>query len=209
VRDPFHAVRSGYDAIGPRYREWSAGGRVRLQWLARLQQVLDEGSIVVDLGCGAGEPATRLLAARHRVIGVDASFVQLSLARQAAPDVLLVQADMTRFALHSGRVDAVASFYALGHLPSDTHARLFSSIATWLRPGGVLLTSTPIGAGDETDPDWLGVPMFFGGIGESATRQAVQDAGLVLDTFETVDEDEGNGHIVSFNWMLARKPLPG
>jgi SAM-dependent methyltransferase len=205
VHQPFDAVRSGYDRIGSRYREWSAAGDVRRQWVTRLLDELSPGSLVVELGCGAGEPATRLLSDRHRVIGVDASFVQLSLARTAAPNALLVQADMTQFALTHATVDAVASFYAFGHIPSHLHAPMFASIASW-RPGGVLLASTPVGAGDGIEPDWLGVDMFFGGIGEQATRDAVTAAGLRLETFEAVEEDEGEGRVVRFNWLIARMP---
>lgn len=206
MHQPFDAVRLGYDRIGSRYREWSAAGPVRLQWVARLLEELRPGSMILDLGCGSAEPATRLLSERHRVIGVDASFGQLSLARGAAPNAMLVQADMTRLALQNSTVDAVASFYALGHVPSHLHAPLFASIARWLRPGGVLLTSTPVGAGDGIEPNWLGVDMFFGGIGEQATREAVSAAGLQLETFEAVEEDEGEGRVVRFNWLIARKP---
>jgi cyclopropane fatty-acyl-phospholipid synthase-like methyltransferase len=206
VRQPFDVVRAGYDTIGSRYREWSAASAVRLRWVARLLDELNPDSLVVDLGCGPGEPATRLLAERHRVIGVDASMVQLSLARQAAPTAILVQADMTRFSLRESSVDAVAAFYALGHVPSHRHAPLFASVAGWLRPGGVLLASTPLGAGDDTEVDWLGVPMFFGGIGEEATRDAVRAAGLRLERLQTVEEDEGEGRLVRFNWIIARKP---
>jgi cyclopropane fatty-acyl-phospholipid synthase-like methyltransferase len=206
VTQPFDVVRAGYDTIGSRYREWSAASAVRLRWVARLLDELPPDSLVVDLGCGPGEPATRLLAERHRVIGVDASLVQLSLARESAPTAMLVQADMTCFALRSSSVDAVASFYALGHVPSHRHAPLFASVAGWLRPGGVLLASTPLHAGNDTEPNWLGVPMFFGGIGEQATRHAVHQAGLRLETLKTVEEDEGAGHLVRFHWIVARKP---
>ena len=206
VRDAFDIVRSGYDGIGVRYRDWSASSPLRLSWLQRLLDDLASGSLVVDLGCGPGEPATRLLAERHRVVGVDASSVQLGLAREAAPTSLLVQADMTRLALRPGSVDAIASFYALGHVPSDRHAALFADMASWLRPGGVLLTNAPIGPGDERDDDWLGVPMFFGGIGEVATRAAIEAAGLVVNEWQVVEEDEGNDQTIRFLWLIATKP---
>ena len=206
LEDPFDLVSTGYDRIGERYRNWSSASEVRRRYVGRLLAGLPAGSVVVDLGCGAGEPATRMLAERHHVIGVDGSREQLALARHAAPTALLVHADMTRFFLRPGHADAVASFYALGHVPSDRHAPLFRSISAWLRPGGLLLTSAPSEAGDSTDADWLGVPMFFGGIGEAATRQAIADAGLDLETMDRVEEDEGNGHIVSFLWLSARKP---
>jgi cyclopropane fatty-acyl-phospholipid synthase-like methyltransferase len=206
VPEPFDVVRHGYDRIGERYREWSSGSAVRLEWLRFLLEELRPGAVVVDLGCGAGEPATRLLSESHRVIGVDASFEQLRLARTAAPTALLAQADITQFSLNPGSVDAVASFYALGHVPSERHAPLFGAVARWLRPGGLLLTSAPVDAGDATDPDWLGVPMFFGGIGTDATRRAITDCGLHLERFEVVEEDEGDGRVVPFLWLLARRP---
>jgi len=207
VADAFEVVRAGYDRIGAGYRDRSSTNKVRCDWVARLLDVIEPQSTVVDLGCGAGEPATRLIADAHRVIAVDGSAAQLALARTAAPSALLLQADMTRFALRPGTVDAVASFYALGHIPSHLHAGLFRCVASWLRPGGVFLASSPDQAGDGTAADWLGVPMFFGGIGEAGTRNAVRDAGLQLDVFEAVDENEGDGQIVRFNWLIARKPI--
>jgi cyclopropane fatty-acyl-phospholipid synthase-like methyltransferase len=207
--EPFEVVRSGYDRIGDRYRSWSHESPVRLHWVQRLLDELSPGSLVVDLGCGPGEPATRLLAEQHRVCGVDGSDVQLHLAQHAAPTALFVRADITRFRLHPGSVDAVASFYALGHIPSDEHSPLFAAIAEWLRPGGLLMTSAPLTPGDGTDSDWLGVPMFFGGIGQEATRHALDDAGLVVESWEVVGEDEGDGHIVEFLWLIARKPNVG
>lgn len=206
MEDAFEVVRRGYDSIAVAYRDWSSGRGVRHTWTERLLERLQPNSLVVELGCGSGEPATRRIAEHHRVIGVDASIVQLRLAQEAAPSALLVQADMTQLAIRAEGVDAVASFYASGHIPSDRHTPLFASIAGWLRPGGVLLTSTPVGAGDNVDGDWLGAPMFFGGIGEASTKQAVAAAGLRLDVFETIDEDEGDGNIVQFNWLIATKP---
>ena len=210
MTDSFGIVRRGYDAIGERYRDWSQLSPVRREWVQRLTDELPVGSLVVELGCGPGEPATRLLSQRHRVLGVDASAVQLRLARQAAPDALLVQGDLTRLSLRPGSVDAVASFYALGHVPADEHAPLFGRIAQWLRPGGLLLTNTPVEGGDGQQDDWLGVPMFFGGIGEAATGEALGEARLTVRDWRVVPEDEGDGHVVRFLWLLAHKPAtPG
>jgi SAM-dependent methyltransferase len=199
-------VTRGYDAIGSRYREWSSASPVRLAHVQNLLRRLPDGSTVVDLGCGPGEPATRMLARRHRVVGVDLSRVQLSLAQQAAPSAAFVRADMTRFALRAGSVDAVGSFYAFGHLPPASHAPLLRSISQWLRPTGVLVASAPLTAEDGLEADWLGVPMYFGGIGEQATYDAVHAAGLQLDSAEVIPEDEGGGHLARFLWLTATKP---
>jgi SAM-dependent methyltransferase len=202
-------VVAGYDELGPRYRERFAGSPNRIAYVQRVRRRLAPGSIVVDLGCGPGDPATRLLAADHHVLGVDVSPGQLHLAASAAPSALLVRADITEFALRPGSVDAVVSFYALGHLPPPAHAPLFAAIATWLRPGGLLLTSAPRVPGDEVEEDWVGVPMYFGGIGDEATRAAVRAAGLTVEASEVVPEDEGDGRFSRFHWITATKPRRG
>ena len=207
MSEAFDAVTAGYDLIGDRYREWSRHSPIRLHWVNWLLDSLTSGKLIVDLGCGPGDPATRMLSERHHVIGVDGSKVQLGLAKRAAPSAILVRADMTRFALRSNCVDVVVSFYALGHVPAERHAPLLASIADWLRPGGRLLTSAPLVAGDEIEDDWLGVPMFFGGIGESATREAIEQCGLSIEECHVMSEDEGDGDIVHFVWLVARKPV--
>jgi hypothetical protein len=55
------------------------------------------------------------------------------------------------------------------------------------------------------DPHRLGVPMFFGGIDQEATPRAVADADLRVELSEVVEGDEGDGHVVRFLWLLARK----
>jgi hypothetical protein len=78
------------------------------------------------------------------------------------------------------------------------------SIARWLRPGGVVLTSAPLIPGDAVDPEWLGVPMYFGGIGEQATYDAVRAAGLHLDRAEIIAEDEAGDERLL--WIIATRP---
>jgi SAM-dependent methyltransferase len=198
-------VAAGYDELGPRYREQFGGSPNRVAYVQRVRRRLPPGALVVDLGCGPGDPATRLLAADHHVLGVDLSPGQLRLAASAAPSALLVRADITEFALRPGCVDAVVSFYALGHLPPPAHAPLFAAIATWLRPGGVLLTSAPRVPGEGVY-DWAGIPMYFGGIGDEATLAAVRAAGLTLEASEVVPENEPGGQTSHFHWITATKP---
>jgi len=199
-------VRSGYDAIGERYHEWSHLSSTRLDFVDQVLHRLRPGSTVVDLGCGPGDPATRMLAERHTVLGVDLSVEQLRIARRLAPRAGLVQADLVDFSMQPRSVDAVVSFFALGHLPPYAHAPLLRRAATWLRPRGLLLTSAPLTAGEAVERDWLGVPMYFGGIGVAATVQAVTDTGLVVESAREVTEDEGDGRTVTFLWVVATRP---
>jgi cyclopropane fatty-acyl-phospholipid synthase-like methyltransferase len=161
-------VRRGYDAISLAYRrddEQAAGSSAEdvsryAGWTAELAGLLRPGAWVVDLGCGAGIPATRELAGYGlRVLGVDFSAVQLRRARRLVPAASLIQADMTALHLRPESADAVVSFYALIHVPLADQQALFPRIRGWLRPGGYFLAI--VGASRWTGTEqYLGADMF-------------------------------------------------
>lgn len=162
-------VRRGYDTISLAYRSddgtaapASAEDVSRYAgWTAELAGLLRPGARVVDLGCGAGIPATRQLVSHGlRVLGVDFSSVQLRRAHQLVPQARLVQADMTAFSLRPASVDAIVSFYALIHVPLADQLALFPRIRDWIRPGGYFLAIA--GAGRWTGTEhYLGADMFW------------------------------------------------
>lgn len=65
-RSPGQVVAEGYDRVADRYLEWSGGGPTRLAYLARLTELLCDGSDVLELGWGAGKPVAMHLDERHR-----------------------------------------------------------------------------------------------------------------------------------------------
>jgi SAM-dependent methyltransferase len=84
--DPREIVRRGYDVLSYHYRGDDAGEGGYAPWLARLRRQVPAGGSVLDLGCGAGVPVARALAADgFTVTGVDLSEVQIRRARQLAP----------------------------------------------------------------------------------------------------------------------------
>lgn len=198
--DPARIVRDGYDAIGEEYHRWSHASPVRIAYVERLLSLLPRDSTVLELGSGPGDPATRMLSSRHRVVGVELSAAQIAIARRHAPAASFVQADMTRLSVRRGSVDAIASFYALGHVPTDAQEALLRSFGSWLRPGGVLMTNAPRTPGDDVE-DWLGTTMFFGGIGRDATVAALQAGGVRVTSVDDVDEGGGE----RFLWLTGRK----
>lgn len=208
--DPAGIVERGYDAIADRYLAWSrlVEGDPRHRMLADLMGRLPDGARVLELGCGAGEPATRLLAERLAVIGVDLSAEQLRRARERAPRASLVRADMATVCFEEASFDAAVALYSIVHVPRRLHAALFARVASWLRPGGLLLASLAAhGAADEVQEDWLGVPMFFGGHDAATNRRLVAGAGfhLLVDEVVTMREPEGDA---TFHWVLGATP-PG
>ena len=153
-------VQRGYDAISVAYRSDDGDAAAASaedvsrysDWVAELAGLLRPGARVVDLGCGAGIPATRKLASHGlQVLGVDFSAVQLHRAQRLVPAARFAQADMAALQLRPASADAVAAFYSLIHVPLSDQQALFPRIRDWLRPGGYFLAI--VGAGRWTGTD--------------------------------------------------------
>src|SRR5438445_8772008 len=137
--EPGDVVRSGYEEAAARY----GARRDQFQserYLRRFTELLPPPAHVLDVGCGSGEPVDRYLIDHgYTVIGIDFSHSQIDLARHRVPEARYEMKDMLE--LHAGeyRVDGVVSFYAIFHTPRDRHAELLETVASFLRPGGVML----------------------------------------------------------------------
>jgi SAM-dependent methyltransferase len=207
-RDPKRLVAAGYDKIAQRYLEWSAlrPSAVRLHYLERAMGLIPPGADVLELGCGAGIPMTRALAADRDVTGVDISAAQIEMARRNVPAATFMQADMTTIDFPPGSFDAVVAFYSLTHVPRDEQPALLRNIRAWLRPGGLFLASMGADASpDDVEEDWLGVPMFFSHFGARRNRRLVEEAGLSVEEARIEIEPEDR-HDARFLWIVARAP---
>jgi cyclopropane fatty-acyl-phospholipid synthase-like methyltransferase len=121
-----------------------------------LAELLRPRAKVLDLGCGAGIPATKLLAERNfDVLGIDISAVQIERARQLVPEAKFELADMVTWEHEPASFDAVVSFYALIHVPLEDQQAVLAKVRLWLRPAGYLLAI--VGSAR-----WTGIEDYFG-----------------------------------------------
>ncbi len=205
--DPKRIVSEGYDAIGDRYAQQAveSGADDRGAYTEMLLECLPSGADVLDLGCGAGLPTTARLAESFNVTGVDISPGQIERARRNVPGTTFICADMTELELPESGFDAVVAFYSIIHVPRKQHAPLVDSIATWLRPGGLLYAAMTVGSGHAYEEDWMGAPMYWSGFDSNTNRRMVEDAGLIIISDETTTEDPDD----VFIWIVAEKPGAG
>ncbi len=204
-KDAKDLVRSGYDVISYEYRDdTGANNRGYRLWLERyLFPRLRVASDVLDLGCGNGVPAARILAERHRVVGVDFSRVMIERARRLVPSATFVESDMVSVTFPTDSFDAIISFFAIIHVPLAEQPSLFDRIASWLRPGGWFLATVGARAWTGTEENWKGAPMFWSHADGETYSHWLAERGLPVLEEEFIPEGDG-GHLL----VLARKDDP-
>jgi len=201
-------VRRGYDAVSHAYRddgrsspESAETTTTYASWIDELVAHLSVGARVLDIGCGNGLPADRLLVeAGMDVTGVDISDVQVERARALVPDATFVCADIVELALEPSSYDAIVAFYALIHLPLDDQRELLPRAFDALRPGGLLLAI--VGHERWTGiEDYFGKPMFWDHADASTYLTWLRALGFDVLWDRFVPEGE-----VGHTLVLARRP---
>lgn len=121
------------------------GGQIAYEHYHRycLARDLVVGRDVLDVAAGEGYGSALLAGVARSVVGVEIDPTSVRHARAAydLPNVRFLEGDATRMSLPDACVDAVVSFETLEHL-QDQEAFL-AEIRRVLRPGGLLLISTP------------------------------------------------------------------
>lgn len=212
-------VKESYDAIADKYAAefTKADDPLRLGYLEKLIQHLKtdgkEKAEILELGCGAGIPATKFVlqseAPLFNVTGNDISTSQLDLARTNLANykerLTLLEEDMLALSIPDAKFDAVTGFYSIIHLPREEQTRLMQKIVGWLKPGGFFLANFGADEMSSLEADrWLDHEkgwMYWSGWGEKGSLKMVEDAGLEVLTKE-LHHPEGDANFV---WVLARK----
>jgi SAM-dependent methyltransferase len=141
---------------------------------------LDPGSRVLELGCGDGTTAARLVAAGHTVVGIDSSAAMIELARARVPEADLRVGSFVDAEIPGQFDAAIAIGEVLGYL-LDERAELdgvLRRLRRALPPGGLLVF-------DLAGPGRAGPPNFAEGDGWLVTTRAREDGDLLTRAIAT------------------------
>lgn len=182
----------------------SRGEETRMVYadMEALAELLPEGARVLDLGCGAGVPATQWLAQRFHVTGVDISERQLELARQHVPGATFIKSDMGSLTFPDGAFDAIVSFYAIIHLPRQEQSALIANIYRWLKSGGAFLSNWAVSDWEGVEENWegWGASMWWSHYGKDDNLAMLRDVGFIITSSEVRKTNDE-----TWLWVLARK----
>jgi ubiquinone/menaquinone biosynthesis C-methylase UbiE len=202
--DPKQIVRVGYNTIARQYLEARSMDGQDVQLLAELIQRLHKGARVLDAGCGAGVPVTRILSEQFQVIGLDFSAVQVRLASQLVPRAHFVCQDIAAMGFADNTFDALCSYYAIIHIPRQEHRAVLAGFHRILKPAGLALLC--MGAADspgDTEDDYQGIRMYWSHYDRETNLQMLCECGLetVWARFVVDPDGSGGGHL----FVLAEK----
>jgi len=102
---------------------------------------------VLDAGCGTGRVAIELARRGHEVVGVDVDDQMLAVARDRAPQLSWVAADLTEVDLGRTFDAVVMAGNVMIFLAPGTEGAVLATVARHLHPGGLLVTGFSLGAG--------------------------------------------------------------
>lgn len=214
MNDPHRElVERGYDRVAEQYLATKDPQDPQISSaLEEMTRNLPPGAAVLDLGCGAGIPATLWLAQRgFDVTGVDLSGKQLDLARELVPGAAFLKADMTELGFGPGTFGAVVAFHSIIHVPREEHPALLQKIHRWLEPGGLFLATLTLTDFDGEDGDWecWGAPMRWSHYDAETNVTMLREAG-----FENIHAEPraggGTGNAgETWLWVLARRSFHG
>jgi 2-polyprenyl-3-methyl-5-hydroxy-6-metoxy-1,4-benzoquinol methylase len=104
------------------------------------------GKRVIDVGCGPGYGSDILASAGAEiVVGIDNSEKGLSYAREkyGRENLEFKLLDCMKTGLENSEFDVAVSFELIEHLDEDEQKKSLSEIKRLLKPGGLLIISTP------------------------------------------------------------------
>lgn len=183
-----------YQARSPDYArmvaKWETPG------LERFIGALPEGADVLELGCGPGLDAKKMMEAGVNMDAVDATPAMVATAREIG-----VTARQMRF----DELDAVETYdgvwanFSLLHAPRSDFPTHLAAIHRALKPGGLLHLGMKLGEGEGRDR--LG--RFYTYNSEEALLAHLSEAGFTMD-FKALGQGKGfDGTPSPWIWMQA------
>lgn len=196
-------IRDAYDDIAEGYDDNRSDDPGELEAVKTFAADLAPDAHVLDAGCGAADPVTTYLDARVRTTGLDFSRGQLALAADRVQDAALVQGDMTSLPFPDDTFDGMVSMFAVIHVPSEEHARVFEEFGRVLRPGSPALVT--VGSEDwrGENADWMGLgrEMQWDIPGLERARDLLAEVGFAVEDVSVYEDDvseaEGSWPVLS------------
>jgi 2-polyprenyl-3-methyl-5-hydroxy-6-metoxy-1,4-benzoquinol methylase len=194
-------VKSGYNQIADKYLAARTKDSEDVRLLGDFIELLSPDAKVLDAGCGAGIPISKMLAEHFDVTGVDFSEAQIVLAKKNVPNAKFLCEDMTSLKFQEGSFDGICSYYATIHIPREEHQQLLANFHHMLNTGGIALLC--LGAQNLTndiDENYFGTRMYWSHYDTKTYIKMLKELGFAIIWAKYIKDGDA-GHL----FVLAQK----
>jgi ubiquinone/menaquinone biosynthesis C-methylase UbiE len=200
--DHKETVKTGYNAIAEQYLEKRTMKSTDFALLDDFVQQLQPYAKVLDAGCGAGVPVTRVLSENFDITGVDFSEKQIEIAMKNVPNATFICQDMTQLDFPAQSFDGICSYYAIIHIPRNEHRALLENFYRVLKPGGITLLC--LGADDVPDDthSFHNTQMYWSHFDAATYKLMLKEIGFSILSSKIVPDETYNGEHL---FVLAQK----
>ncbi|NHJ41406.1 MAG: methyltransferase domain-containing protein [Asgard group archaeon] len=183
-------VSEGYDKVADVYLATRSEDDPEVKLLPDFMKRLPVGARVLDAGCGAGEPITRILSEKFKVTGVDISKKQVEIAREMLPYCEFIWQDMSTLTFPNEYFDGIVSYYAIPHVPREEHKGLLENFYRMLKPNGIALLcfGTTDDPGKVVD-DFFGVKMYWSSFDAGTNIEMLKEVGYNVIWLKLIFDD--------------------
>ena len=114
----------------------------------RLDQIIQPGKEVLDLGCGIGITTEHIVGlGAKKVVGVDLSSKLISFAKKSVPQAKFIEKDITKIELNK-TFDVITLVDVIEHIPEERYEDLFATLELHAHEKTIVYLSVP-------DPQWI------------------------------------------------------
>lgn len=213
MEQPKEINEQAYDHIADWYLQWAESQQSpRERYTDKVLKNAPKSPHVLEIGCGAGVPITRMLLDRGaRVVANDISTKQIEMAKVRCPEATLIAGDMAALGFEPASFDGVVSFYAVFHLPRAEQKNLLAKIHTWLKPGGMFALNLATVDEEEIHGEMMGHGMFWSSFDVEGNKAMMTEAGFEVVEVEVLEAGDGKlgeddpDYGVKFMWIAAKK----
>ena len=153
-------IISTYNSIAENYDKNYSAPSDRIN---DLLNYISKDSVILDLGCGAGNNAVYLSKLGFNVTGIDLSDSMLAIAKNKKSNAKFIQGDVCRLNFKNNSCNSIISSYIFCHLSRQDVEKCLARIHDILTQGGILF-----------------IELFTGNIGEITIPEPMNNA-LTMD----------------------------
>lgn len=167
-------------------------------WLDRFLNHVRTSGMVLDIGCGMGEPIARyVIEAGFRVVGIDSSPSLIGMCRARFPESEWLVADMRELALDR-RFDGLLAWDSFFHLHADDQRAMFGRFAAHALPGAPLMFTSGPSEG-EAIGCYRGEALYHASLDPVAYEELLAANGFTVGGY-VADDPACGGHTV---WLAT------